>query len=135
MYTVREQDSTWLDMFPFAHISCFSHDIVLVEKHRENVGFCRLIANGGEPKAAWVNSDATPADQILASAMDEMQVKCSQLDVQNARLQVDLVSAQIPANAILVNLLSTVDSHYKRTFEGHPKGCLYWAVAFIERIC
>lgn len=83
----------------------------------------RLAATGAEPKAGWVDSDAASADQIMASAMDEMQVKCTKLDLQNARLRLELV--RLPLNAVLSaclwSLPSTSDENDRSRFQNRAQ--------------
>lgn len=56
---------------------------------------CRQVENGAE-KPEWVEPRAAAvSDEIMAAAMEEMQTKLFKLDVDNARLRVELVGAML----------------------------------------
>ena len=50
------------------------------------------------------------------------------------RLVMTRISCLKPCEMPVCQIPYTVDSRYKRTFGGHPKGCLYQIVASIGRI-
>lgn len=56
---------------------------------------CRQTAPLGEGPG-WDDSRAAASSDLMAAALDEMQVKMSKLELDNARLRVDLVSEPCP---------------------------------------
>ena len=54
--------------------------------------WCRQGSAPGEGQPPWADSGTASSTDLMAAALDEMQVKMSKLELDNARLRVDLVS-------------------------------------------